>query len=116
TTSFGCPTFLNFGKNYGGARDEYVYVYSHDGASAYEPADRMVLARVPKDRIREPAAYEFFRELDVRNRPAWTKDMDARGAVFAHRDRCCRSTVSYDAGLKRYLWVQTLPHPSGRRE
>ncbi|HSI65368.1 MAG TPA: serine hydrolase, partial [Candidatus Saccharimonadia bacterium] len=23
TTSFGCPTFLNFGKNYEGARDEY---------------------------------------------------------------------------------------------
>lgn len=24
-TSFGCPTFLNFGKNYEGARDQYVY-------------------------------------------------------------------------------------------
>ena len=26
TTSFGYPTFLNFGKNYDGARDEFVYV------------------------------------------------------------------------------------------
>jgi len=30
TTSFGCPTFLNFGKNYAGARDQFIYVYSPD--------------------------------------------------------------------------------------
>ena len=34
-TSFGCPTFLNFGKDYAGARDGYVYIYSPDGDSAY---------------------------------------------------------------------------------
>ena len=27
TTSFGYPTFLNFGQNYADARDTYVYVY-----------------------------------------------------------------------------------------
>src|SRR5262249_6493525 len=26
STSFGCPTFLNFGRNYAGARDSWVYV------------------------------------------------------------------------------------------
>ena len=30
-TSFGCPAFLNFGRNYAGARDDFVYVYSQDG-------------------------------------------------------------------------------------
>src|SRR5262245_45152460 len=49
TTGFGCPTFLNFGRNYAGARDGYVYTYSQDADDAYTPADRMVLARVPKD-------------------------------------------------------------------
>src|SRR2546421_6251732 len=44
TSSFGCPTFLNFGSNYSGARDAFVYVYSPDSDSAYAPADRMVLA------------------------------------------------------------------------
>jgi hypothetical protein len=24
TTSFGCPSFINFGKNYAGSRDDYV--------------------------------------------------------------------------------------------
>ena len=60
-TSFGCPTFLNFGKDYAGARDGYVYVYSPDVDSAYRAADRMVLARVPKGRIAERGAYEFFK-------------------------------------------------------
>jgi CubicO group peptidase (beta-lactamase class C family) len=69
TTSFGCPSFLNFGKDYAGARDDFVYVYSHDSASAYEPADRLVLARVPKGRIRDRDAYTFFRGLDAAGRP-----------------------------------------------
>ena len=33
TTSFGCPTFLNFGRNYAAAGDAYVYIYSHDNDS-----------------------------------------------------------------------------------
>jgi CubicO group peptidase (beta-lactamase class C family) len=109
TTSFGCPTFLNFGADYAGARDGYVYVYSPDSASAYEPADRMVLARVPKGRIRERDSYEFFRGLDAAGRPQWTEQVAERGAVLTHPGRCYRSTVSYAAGLRRYLLCQVLP-------
>jgi putative membrane-bound dehydrogenase-like protein len=109
TTSFGCPTFLNFGKNYGGARDDYVYVYSHDSDSAYEPADRMILARVPKDRILDRDAYQFFESLGPDNPPRWTNDIAKRGAVFTHLGRCYRSAVNYNAGLNRYLWCQIIP-------
>jgi CubicO group peptidase (beta-lactamase class C family) len=115
TTSFGCPTFLNFGKNYAGARDEYVYVYSHDSDSAYRPADRMVLARVPKGKITERAAYEFFTGLDEKEQPLWSSDIARRGAVFTHRGRCYRSGISYSAGLKRYLWVQIVPGTEGKK-
>jgi len=85
TTSFGCPTFLNFGKNYAGARDGFVYVYSHDAHSAYLAADRMVLARVPRGRIKERDAYEFFKRLDEQGQPLWTKDIAERGAAFTPR-------------------------------
>ena len=78
TAGFGCPTFLNFGRDYAGARDEYVYAGSPDGASAYEPVDRMVLARVPKHSIRERAAYEFFAGLDGAGQPRWTADIARR--------------------------------------
>jgi CubicO group peptidase (beta-lactamase class C family) len=107
TSSFGCPTFLNFGKNYAGARDEYVYVYSHDSDSAYQPADRLVLARVPKDRIAVRDAYEFFKDLDPDGRPVWSDRLQERGAVFANPGRCYRTQVSYNAGLKRYLLCQS---------
>ena len=107
-TSFGAPTFLNFGRNYAGARDRYVYVYSHDADSAYEPADRMVMARVQRGNIRVRSAYEFFKGLDTWGRPIWTRDIRGRGAVFGNPGRCYRSGISYNSGLKRYLWCQTL--------
>ncbi len=119
TAGFGCPTFLNFGRDYAGARDEFVYVYSFDGDSAYKPADRMVLARVPKDRIRDRAAYEFFVKCEPAGhaasapggpgQPVWDRDIARRGPVFEHKARCYRSGISYNAGLKRYLWYQVIP-------
>jgi hypothetical protein len=115
TTSFGCPTFLNFGKDYAGARDGWVYVYSPDADSAYRPADRMVLARVPKGKITERTAYEFFKGLDAQRRPLWAKEVADRAAVFTHQGRCCRSGITFNAGLKRYLWVQVIPGAEGKK-
>ena len=115
TESFGCPTFLNFGRDYSGARDEYVYVTSFDSDSAYEPADRMVLARAPRGRIREREAYEFFVKLEG-DEPVWSVDIDDRGAVFEHEGRCYRSGITYNAGLERYLWCQTIQHEDARFE
>jgi hypothetical protein len=34
--SFGCPEFVQFGPAYAGARDNYVYIASQDGNSAYD--------------------------------------------------------------------------------
>ena len=114
-TSFGAPTFLNFGQDYTGARDGYVYIYSNDDDSAYEPSDRMVLARVPKDRIRNRRAYEFFKGLDAKGLPLWTKDIRDRGAVFVNPGQCYRSGISYNAGLRRHLWCQILPDSTDSR-
>ncbi|MEM9658673.1 MAG: DUF4185 domain-containing protein, partial [Planctomycetota bacterium] len=102
TRGFGCPTFLNFGQNYVNAHDQYVYTYSHDADSAYERADRMVLVRVPRAQIREPAAYEYFARLDA-GQPRWTRNVEDRGAVFTNPGQCYRSSLSYNAALQRYL-------------
>ena len=118
TTSFGCPTFLNFGKNYTGARDHFVYIYSSDSDTAYEAADRMILARAHKDRLSERAAYEFFAGTDGNGSPRWTRDIAGRASVFNHPRRCYRSGVTYNEPLRRYLWVQVLPEsrdPRGPR-
>jgi CubicO group peptidase (beta-lactamase class C family) len=112
-TSFGSPAFLNFGRHYAGARDEYVYSYSQDGPSAYESYDHVVLARVPAARIRERAAYEFFVRLDGAGRPVWTKDIAQRGAVFTHPGRCQRVDAVYVPGLRRYLLAVGYSHDGG---
>ena len=106
---FGYCTFLNFGKNYTGARDEYVYMYSADGPSAYRPVDHMILARVPKNEISNRNAYEYFEGFDNNSNPLWTADIAKRGAVFTHSARCLRSGITYNAPLGRYLWWQQIP-------
>lgn len=115
TESFGTPTFLNFGKNYAGARDNYVYVYSPDSNSAYEPADTMVLARVAKEAILDQSAYEFFVKTDSQGNPVWSREISQRGTVFYHPGNCYRSGITYHPVLKRYLWCQTLPHSAHAR-
>jgi len=109
TNSFGCPTFLNFGRNYAGARDKFVYIYSPDCNSAYEVAGQMVLARVPKKKIFQRAAYEFFAGIKA-GKPVWSRDLLRKAPVFTAAGRCYRAGISYDAGLKRYLLVQPVPN------
>jgi len=113
-TGFGCPTFVNFGRNYAGARDGYVYLASPDADSAYKPADRMVLARAPRGRLMDREAWTYFERQDAGGRPVWTPDVARRGAVFRHPGRCYRGGVTYCAPLKRYLWVQVLPGGDAR--
>ena len=91
TTSFASPTFLNFGRNYAGARDAFVYIFSQDGASAYQSDDALVIARVPRDRIRDRPAYEFLAGFNSSGQPRWTQDINARRPVFQFHGHCQRA-------------------------
>lgn len=118
TESFAYPTFLNFGKNYSDARDKYVYIYSHDERDAYKVADAMVLARVPKNKIQQRDAYQFFSGLNDNGKPQWSTKIADRKPVFSNPGGCYRSGISYNKGLKRYLWCQALEpstDPQGAR-
>ena len=100
---FGYICFINFGRNYSGARDNYVYMYSPDIPSAYEETDKVVLMRVPKERIRDRSSYEFIKALNGDGDPIWTTDISERGAVFTFHGGCNRMDVTYNAGIGRYL-------------
>lgn len=108
TTSFGHPTFLNYGKNHAGSRDDHIYIYSQDADTAYDRADRFVLARVHRQHLRDRSHYTFFTGTK-NDQPTWTGNIRNRAAVFTNQARCYRSSVSYHPGLKRYLWCQTGP-------
>ncbi|MCC7145978.1 MAG: serine hydrolase [Phycisphaeraceae bacterium] len=103
----GAPTFVNYGKNHAGARDEYVYILGHDGPSAYREADHYVLLRVAKDKLRFREAYACCAGLDQNRQPKWSADFSQRQPVLTHHGRCRRTGLTYNAGLKRFLlWAQ----------
>ena len=107
---FGLVGFVNYGKDYRGARDDYVYAYSHDGPQADTPADRFVLMRAPKRSDQRAKRLGVLRATGRSKRAAvWTPDIERRGAVFSHRDGCLRSAMTYNAALSRYLWWQQIP-------
>jgi hypothetical protein len=112
-TSFGSPTFVNFGKNYDGARDQYVYTISQDGPSAYESDDGIILARVPKTAMRDRDKYEFFVRLGPHGAPLWTKNIVQRGPVFEYPGNCQRTDVVYNRGLRRYMMALSYGHSGG---
>src|SRR4029077_5605632 len=89
-TSFASPAFLNFGRNYAGARDGFVYTYSQDGPSAYQSDNGLLLAPVAKHRISDATAWEFYERLDAAGHPVWTSDIARRTAVFQYPANCER--------------------------
>ncbi|MEZ4709495.1 MAG: DUF4185 domain-containing protein [Caldilineaceae bacterium] len=109
---FGYCTFINFGQNYAGARDDYVYMVSHDSPHAYSSTDGFILARVPKTQITDRSAYEFFQALAENGGPQWTTDVAGRGHVFENPGRAWRSSVVYNSAIGRYLWWQGHQPPS----
>ena len=112
------PTICNFGKNYAGARDNYVYHYFIRPQDNIPPCDKktvqrslivhkpgmIFLARVHKSRIFESRDnYEFFVGLDKNGSPKWG-GVSAKQPVFKDKNGTgwCMS-VSYNPGLGRYI-------------
>jgi len=112
-TSFGSPTFLNAGRDHAGARDAYVYVFSQDGPSAYEPDDGVVLARVARDQIRDRSGYEFFAGTDDGGAPIWTSDIDERAHVLHFPGRCYRSDAVVHPTTRRTLLALAFGREGG---
>lgn len=112
------PTFLNFGRDYAGARDGYVYSYYIQPQwgpgiatrtkvhtfDVHRPG-RIYLSRVPQDAIRERDRYEFFAGLDpATQQPRWSANLKEKQPVFADDNGVgWNVSVTYNPGLKRYL-------------
>jgi len=101
--TFGCPAFVQFGKNYQRARDDYVYIASQANNSAYGYSPDIVLARVRKDRVMERSRYEFFAGLDGSGKPLWSPDISKRKPVFTDPKGTQRIAITYNPALSRYI-------------
>ncbi|NND04907.1 MAG: hypothetical protein HKN87_00885 [Saprospiraceae bacterium] len=83
-----------------GARDDYIYIDSHDDRSAYQISDHMVMARVSKNSVSDVFSYEYFTDIKD-GEPTWSVDVRQRRPVFTNPGKCYRSSVSYNEGSGR---------------
>lgn len=102
------PTICQFGRNYRGARDAFVYHYfiaprDSSGYNIQKPG-AIHLVRSPVNRLKDRGAYEFFAGLQS-GRPLWTRVGARKLPVFEDRENgvgwVC--SVSYNAGLRRFI-------------
>jgi hypothetical protein len=92
--AFSLLTCLQMGQNYRDNTDGYAYVYSPNG-NTEGTMNELVLARVPKDRIAQRSAYEFFVHRNDDGNAKWSGDIAERGPVH-----------TFAKG-----WVNTAIHP-----
>jgi len=98
--------FLQFGKDYEGARNQCVYAYfpgADDGNSYWENGDYLLLGRVPKTSILEREAWEFVVKLNEGAEPTWGAGDSKAVPIFRYPLMCGEDHVSYNKGLGRYL-------------
>ena len=79
---FSYVDFVKNGKDNSAAKDDYLYIYSPEGAHAH----KLLLARVHKDKIGIRRAWEYFTEY--RNtQPIWTSNIEQRGYVHVFPEK-----------------------------
>jgi hypothetical protein len=74
---FSFVDFVKSGKDNSSAKDDYLYIYSPEGAHAH----KLLLARVPKDKLGLRSAWEYFVKYED-SQAIWTSDIMQRG--YAH--------------------------------
>jgi hypothetical protein len=102
------PTFCQYGKDYQGARDDYVYIYANhikdSSALDVQRPGETALMRVPEASLLNRSEYEYYTGLDKNQLPLWSKNLNEHKLVFKDANGVgWNLSVSYNAGLKRYL-------------
>lgn len=81
--AFAMLSVVQMGRDYRDNRDGYVYVYGSNG-NTERVRNTIALFRVPKARILDRGAYEFFTGLRADGSASWSKDIGQRGVVMTY--------------------------------
>ncbi|TCO54760.1 carbohydrate binding domain-containing protein [Actinocrispum wychmicini] len=119
--------FADFGKDSAWAPDRYLYAYGldHNWRDSFDdtvpdPTD-VYLARVPRDRVQDRRAWDFYTGADNRGRPRWSGNIADRAPVLHDGRRVyqqvysanrisnltvvSQGSVTYDKPLQRYIYT-----------
>lgn len=78
--AFSVLSFVQMGQAYRENQDGYAYVYSPNGVTD-GTMNELVMFRMPKARVLDRAAYEYFAGWTAERAPRWTSDIEARAVV-----------------------------------
>jgi peroxiredoxin len=78
--SFALITVLQMGKNYSQNKDGFVYLFAPNG-SVEGTMNQLVLCRMPRDKVGDRGAYEFFAGRTEEGGARWSKDIVDRAVV-----------------------------------
>ncbi|HCA88462.1 MAG TPA: hypothetical protein DEQ61_25185, partial [Streptomyces sp.] len=102
---FTTVMFLDYGKDYADAPDDYVYAYGldHNWRDSFndrvpDPVD-LFLARVPKGSVMDRDTWQFAAGLDASGKPLWSSDISRKQAVL-HDDRHIYQDVFTDGRVE----------------
>ena len=104
---FATPFFVQFGQDYQGGFDEYVYAVS--SSAAWNNGNYMTMARVRRDLISrlDRADWEFLADINDNNEPVWTNDYLCRPeAIFFHRGFTSMTGIQYVPAVDRFVLAQ----------
>lgn len=97
---FASPALVQFGKDYSGARDDYVYGYGEDRINK----DALFLFRVNKKLLHEREKYSFFSGKDGTGKPIWSANIADAVEVFKDKNGVGWGVnCSYHRATERYL-------------
>jgi len=101
------PFFVQFGKDYKDAMDEYVYITSNVGT--WNNGSLMYMARVKKDKIADLKFedWEYFCGFGKDSVPQWSTHYKYLGSpIFMYKDHSSMSGIQYVPALKRFILMQ----------
>jgi Domain of unknown function (DUF4185) len=115
--NFAGLAFVGFGPGYSGVPErfgDYVYAISND--CNWEGGDNVFLARVPRDRVLERSAWEFWvgaGEGRSEAEPVWAADEDAATPIYSDPGYVGHPTMTWNPELGRFLMAlgsDSTPH------
>jgi hypothetical protein len=110
----GAPHFVDFGQNMRYSPDGKAYLIAHgasgnDAVCSWISGDQLYLIRVTPSvkNINDMSKYEFFSGHDPQGKALWRNDFAKIRPLVEWNDRCGCVTMTYNAGLKKYLMCVT---------
>lgn len=80
---FSFIDFVQSGQNNTAAKDDFIYIYSPEGAFA----NKLCLARVNKNKLEFRNEWQYFKKYNSNRKPQWTKDISKRGYVYEYPEK-----------------------------